>query len=272
MTLPNDSGGGFYGPVLAGIHHEAFGRLAARAAKHLLAELAAVGLTHGTVVDLGCGSGILARIVSEAGYDVIGADSSPSMVALARANAPRARIVEASLYDVALPDSVGVLATGEALNYATDPRGGPSTFGAFARRVHDALAPGGIFAFDVSVQGRSGPTGERRQFHDEDGWSVGVREVEEGDRLTRDIVTFSREPDDRYRRTDERHVLHVFDAEATVVTLHDAGFEVATEIDYGPPQFEPIEGWVVITARRRVGRRAAGAATQPSTLARRSGA
>jgi SAM-dependent methyltransferase len=241
----------FYGPEQAGIHHEAFGRLAVRAADQLLTELTAAGLTRGTVVDLGCGSGILARIVSDAGYDVLGTDISASMVALARANAPRARILQGSLYDVELPAAVGVLATGEALNYATDPRAGPATFEGFVRRVHGALIPGGVFAFDVSVHGRSGPTGIRQQFHDGDGWSVGVREVEKGDRLTRDIATFTKEPDGRYRRTDEEHVLHVFDRDALVTTVQDAGFDVTTAIDYGPPRFEPLEGWLVLIARRR---------------------
>ena len=241
----------FYGPEQSTIHHTDFGRLAVRAATMLLDELAAVRLREGTVVDLGCGSGILARIVSEAGYDVLGADISASMVALAQAEAPRARIVRSSLYDVEIPPAVAVMATGEALNYATDPRAGPATFEAFVRRVHAALPPRGIFAFDVSVHGRSGPTGIRRQFHDRDGWSVGVREVEDGDRLTRDIATFTREPDGRYRRTDEQHVLLVFDQELIVATLDAVGFDVTTAIDYGPPQFEPLEGWVVVLARRR---------------------
>jgi len=241
----------FYGREQAGIHHTDFGRLAERAANHLLTELRLAGLTQGTVVDLGCGSGILARSLSEAGYDVLGADISPAMIALAQAEAPRARIVQASLYDVELPAAVGVSATGEALNYATDPRAGPAAFERLVRQVHEALVPGGVFIFDVSVHGRSGPTGVRQQFHDRDGWSVVVREVEEDDRLTRDITTFSREPDGRYRRSDERHLLHVFDREVTAATLHEAGFEVTTAIDYGPPRFEPLEGWLVVTARRR---------------------
>jgi SAM-dependent methyltransferase len=248
--LPDGTLGPFYGPEQAGIHHEAFGRLAARAADALLTELRGSGLMSGTIVDLGCGSGILAAIVSSAGYEVLGADISEAMVALARVNAPDATIVQTSLYDLELPPAVGVLATGEALNYATDRRAGPAAFDALIHRVHAALVSGGIFAFDVSVRGRAGPSGIRQQFHDREGWSVGVREVEDGDLLTRDIATFRREADGRYRRTDERHVLHVFDRELVVATMSEAGFEVTTAIDYGPPQFEPLDGWVVVTGRR----------------------
>ena len=35
------------------------------------------------MIDLGCGSGILSRLVSEAGYDVLGLDISEAMVKLA---------------------------------------------------------------------------------------------------------------------------------------------------------------------------------------------
>src|SRR4249920_1412740 len=107
---------GFYGAEQAGIHHREFGRLAGRAADLLTRELVAAGLASGTVVDLGCGSGILARRMTDAGYDVLGVDVSAAMLDLARQEAPRARFVQGSLLDAELPASaVAVTATGEAL-------------------------------------------------------------------------------------------------------------------------------------------------------------
>src|SRR5436190_7756662 len=101
----------FYGPEQAGIHHERFGRLAARAADLLLRELASADLRTGTVVDLGCGSGILARRMTDAGYDVLGVDVSAAMLDIARAQAPKARFVEAPLLDAELPPAVAITAT-----------------------------------------------------------------------------------------------------------------------------------------------------------------
>lgn len=158
----------FYGDAQAAIHNEAFGRLAALAADRLLAELAAAGLQSGTVVDLGCGSGILARRLGDAGYDVLGTDISAPMLEIAQRQAPGARFVHGSLWDLPLPPSVAVTSIGEALNYATDPAAGDPAFEALAVRVADALAPGGVFLFDVSVPGRSGPDRRRVQFHDRD--------------------------------------------------------------------------------------------------------
>ncbi len=131
----------FYGADQAAIHHEAFGDLAAQAAARLLSALDAAGLHRGTVVDLGCGSGILARIVSDAGYDVRGVDISEDMLRLARANAPGATFARGSLLDAELPHAVAVTAIGEALNYATDPRAGLDEVERLAARVHAALDP-----------------------------------------------------------------------------------------------------------------------------------
>ena len=88
------SGDAFYGPAQADIHHTAFGDLADGAATRLLAELRDAGHETGTVVDLGCGSGILARRVSDAGYDVVGIDLSAAMVATPR---PHARLSGAAV-------------------------------------------------------------------------------------------------------------------------------------------------------------------------------
>ena len=64
----------FYGEDQAAIHHREFGDLARTAADLVIDELRRGGLVSGTVVDLGCGSGILARAVSEAGYRVVGVE------------------------------------------------------------------------------------------------------------------------------------------------------------------------------------------------------
>jgi predicted TPR repeat methyltransferase len=153
----------FYGADQAAIHDRAFGKLAAFAGDDLVALLGTAGLTTGTIVDLGCGSGILARRLTDAGYEVVGVDISADMVALAQARAPGARLTVGSLHDTALPAGcVGVAATGEAVNYATDRRAGMEALERLAARVHGALAPGGYWLFDASGPGGAVPGGRRR--------------------------------------------------------------------------------------------------------------
>ena len=239
----------FYGPEQAGIHHERFGRLAGRAADLLLRELATAGLASGTVVDLGCGSGILARRLTDAGYDVLGVDVSAPMLEIARSEAPLARFVQAPLLDVDLPRAVAITATGEALNYLVDERTGDPAFDRLARRVAEALVPRGVFLFDVSVHGRSGPDGVRVQFHDAPDWSIGVRETEDATTVTREIATFRRGADGRYARVDERHVLYLYDPGRLVATLQAAGFEARLLGDYTGDK--SMAGWIVVSARRQ---------------------
>jgi SAM-dependent methyltransferase len=238
---------GFYGPEQARIHHEAFGRLADRAADRLLAELGASGIRSGTFVDLGCGTGILARRMLDAGFDVLGADISPSMLAIARAEAPGARLVEASLLDLDLPPCVAVAATGEALNYATDPRMGATALAGVVRRVRRALESRGVFAFDVSLHGRSGPDRRRVQFHDGPDWSVGVVEIEDEVSVTRTITTFRRASNGEYARTDEVHRLWLCDADELLALLGSSGFQAQRFEDYTGS--DGMVGWTVVIAR-----------------------
>jgi 2-polyprenyl-3-methyl-5-hydroxy-6-metoxy-1,4-benzoquinol methylase len=79
------------------------------------------GHHHGTVVDLGCGSGILSSTIVDASYEVIEVDVSEAMIALARARAPKAIFKVGSFESVDLPECVAVTAIGEVLNYAFDP-------------------------------------------------------------------------------------------------------------------------------------------------------
>jgi SAM-dependent methyltransferase len=240
----------FYGPDQALIHHENFGKLAKIAGEDLLSVLADAGLSTGTVIDLGCGSGILARIVSDAGYDVIGVDISPAMIELARKNAPRASFHVGSLLDLELPAAVAVTGIGEALNYATDPRAGLKELERLARRVHDALAPGGVFLFDIATPGREG--GARQQFHDRDDWTLYMRAEETGPQSDRYITIFRKDSDGCYVRTDEHHVLRLYVPDEVAGLLRQAGLEAEVRQDYPgvPANLPPIPGWKVILARK----------------------
>jgi SAM-dependent methyltransferase len=236
----------FYGPDQAPVHHERFGALSRDAARMLLAELAAGGHRTGTVVDLGCGSGIFARFLTDAGFDVVGVDLSADMVAIARTAAPVARFTVGSVHDFPIPEAIAVVALGEVLNYDTDGRAGLDALGRLARRVRRALAGGGCFLFDVAAPGRAGPTGTYERFLDAPSWSIGVHGREHDATLERTITIFRRDGD-RYRRVDEHHVLRLYEPGAVRHALEEAGFTVEVRAGYGGPDAFP--GWHVFVAR-----------------------
>ena len=244
----------FYGAEQARIHDSAFGVLAATAGTDVLDLLRAGSHHRGLVVDLGCGSGILARVVIDAGYDALGVDISSDMVTLARDRAPTGDFRVGSLHDLAIPDGcVAVCATGEALNYATDVRAGLDAFRQLAQRAFEALATRGVFVFDVSGPGRAGASRVMHRFHRYDQWCLGMVAIESDDssRLDRAISIFTVEADGRYLRSDEHHVQSLFDPTTLVTVLGDIGYEVEVLDNYASEGSYPeLPGWYVVRARK----------------------
>jgi SAM-dependent methyltransferase len=137
-----------YGKELALIHHTAFGGFARDVAPELVALLRNSAALGSLIVDLGCGSGILAAALTASGYAVLGIDVSPAMIELARETAPQARFQVASMYDIALPECAAVFSIGEGVSYV---QGNASSvkLTSLLRKVYHALQPGGLLVFDV---------------------------------------------------------------------------------------------------------------------------
>jgi len=245
-----------YGPDLARAHHDGFGDFARQAAVTLIRTLDQARVTGGLVVDLGSGSGILARLLTDAGYDVVGFDISDAMVRLASRHAPAAQFVRASLLDVEIPPCVAVSAIGEVLNYAFDPRSGLDRLPPLFRRVAASLTAGGVFVFDVAGPGRAGPTGRREHFADGDGWTIRSVAEEHPDEATlvREVTLVTRDGD-TYRHGHERHVLRLYRPDDVEAALLAAGLADVRRLDrYGDLDFPPrLTGFLAATGRPRAG-------------------
>ncbi len=184
------------------------------------------------------------------------------MVELAQRNTPAARFIVGSLYDANFPDGcVGVAATGEAVNYATDGRAGVEALSRLAGQVHEALAPGGWWIMDISGPGRGEANRTTKQFHRRDDWCLGMTAIESGDgaRLDREITIFvadeqTQPADDRhYRRIEEHHTLRLFRREEIKQVLVGIGFEVNLLTDYRSPAVQlDLPGWYVVQAQKPV--------------------
>ena len=215
-----------YREDLAYIHDAGHSAVSNAAAQRLVEELRGLGFRHGTVVDLGCGSGMLACVVSHAGYRVIGMDISDAMVAIARKRAPEAEFYVRSFVSADLPPCIAVTAIGEVLNYAFDERNGMQAREDLFRRAYEALAPGGLLMFDMAGSGRAA-SGNQRTFVEGSDWAVLVEaELDETrHELTRRITSF-RQVGTLYRRDTETHRLILVDPNEILQSLRSVGFQV----------------------------------------------
>lgn len=243
--------GEWYGEDLAYIHDAGFGGFVLGAAPGILKILREDGIRDGLVVDLGCGSGLWARELTDAGYDVLGIDISGEMVEIARRRAPDAEFRVTSLFEAEIPPCVVVTSIGEVLNYLFDQENDESALAGLFRRVYDALVPGGVFVFDLLEPGQITPETPTRNFTEGEGWAVLVEKKEDPVRetLTRRIVTF-RKVNEHYRRTDETHRVRLYRAPNVAAELRRTGFEVRTMRSYG--RYPLSEAHAAFVARRPV--------------------
>jgi len=222
-----------YGDDLAWIHHAGFSEFAESAAPWFAAIL-----PRGLVVDIGCGSGVLARELTRAGFDVLGIDASPSMIALARQNAPRARFEAASFNTFAIPPCDAITAIGEVLNY-----GRREDLLPFFQR---AAASARMLVFDIAERGSYPPHDERRVGGDD--WSVIAIKDSDSTRLTRRVITF-RHIAGSVRRSEETHELELYERDEVVQMLHDSGFDVRIRRSYGRRRLPKGHGVYLATRR-----------------------
>jgi len=221
----------WYREDLAYIHDVGHADFALESAPGILEILAQSGIQDGLVVDLGCGSGLWARELIDAGYRVLGIDISEAMIEISRERVPEAEFRVGSLFEADIPPCAAVTAVSEVLNYLFDPE---KELSDLFRRVYDALAPGGVFVFDVLGPGQVPAGATARGFRVGEDWAVLSEREEDAEQgtLARRIVSF-RKVGEHYRRDDEVHRVRLYDPSELSAELRRIGFGVRTMSAYG---------------------------------------
>jgi 2-polyprenyl-3-methyl-5-hydroxy-6-metoxy-1,4-benzoquinol methylase len=227
---------------LAYIHDRGFGDLANGVASQVVRILNRHGIRRGRIVEAGCGSGILARHLADAGHDVIGIDASPAMIRLARVRAPNARFRVASVTTASIPRCDAVIAIGEVTTYLRSGRAVQQ----FISRVRTALRPGGLFLFDFIE------SGERRHYPPKsrggEGWAIVAQaDLSRNRRVITRRLTMFRKVGRRYRKSRETHRVRVYPREEIAAMLARAGFACEMRRSFGNHRL--IAGDVAVIAR-----------------------
>jgi len=244
----------YYQSDLAWIHHTGYWQHVERVGPGIVRLLRDGGMSSGArVLDVGCGSGLLARKLVDAGFAVRGIDASPAMIELARDHARGADFDVARLPTRlsagtvgALPESDAVVSTGHVLNYLDTRADIAAALGELARSVR----PAGVLAIDLMTDRYREKRGaEAVHAKVEDDWVIVTRFSQpEPCRFDRTITVFRR-VGDNWRRSDEIHRNMTFDVDEALGILRDNGIDAQRRAAFGDESLP--EGLVVLAGVRR---------------------
>ncbi len=99
-----------------------------------------------TILDLGCGTGHLAKTIADAGARVVGIDSAPSMIEAARAAYPDIEFLVADARDFSFPTSFDAIFSNATLHWVPEAE-------SVVRNIAGALKPGGRFVAEFGGKG-----------------------------------------------------------------------------------------------------------------------
>jgi len=243
----------YYNSDLAWVHHVGYSHHAEWTGPGIVALLREGGLQpSASVLDVGCGSGLLARQLRAAGFAVRGMDASSAMIELAREYEPGAKFdvlrLPTGLHpgdDGALPESDAVVSTGHVLNYLDTRAHIAQALSEMAR----AVRPGGLLAIDLMTEAFC----DRRdlsQVHAkvQEDWVIVTRfSRPEPYRFDRAITVF-RSESGTWRRSDEYHRNMTFDVDEARRILRDNGLDASLRTSFGAESLP--DGLVVLVAAR----------------------
>jgi SAM-dependent methyltransferase len=192
-------------------------------------EATPAGRRNRKMLDLCCGTGVLARHFLEHSYQVVGLDLSESMLAFARQNnqdylvAGQVKFIQGDASSYQVGEQFGlVVSTFDALNHLPDEAGLKGCFACTAAVLENE----GIFIFDLNtVLGLRQWNG--MQVDDSSPEALIINRgflVDENRRAWTAITGFLKEADGRFTRFDEVAYNTLFSMDRVKTLLNEAGF------------------------------------------------
>lgn len=219
-------------------------------------ELAEHGIHDCLLLELGCGTGKMMERMAEAGFDMIGVDSSMEMLQIAQEHATS--LPYSLLYllqdmrEFELYGTVGaIISICDSINYIDDPEDLKQVF----RLVNNYLDPNGLFLFDFNTEHKYRDViGDKVIAEDrEDVSFIWYNEYEEEEHLNYiDLSVFVNEKEDLFRKFEEQHVQRGYTLEEMKQLIEESGLVfVAAYDDYTKEPAREDSERIVIVAREQ---------------------
>ncbi len=200
----------------------------------LIRQLHRYHIEEGLVLDLGCGTGRMTRLLQNSGYDLIGVDRSPQMLTAARQADPDNAGILYLCQDMCEFELYGtvraIVSVCDSLNYLLEPRQMQRVFSL----AYNYLDYGGLFVFDLNTGYKYEHLLGDRTFAEnrEEGSYIWENMYDEQKRINEYAVTFYvREEDQQYRRFEEIHYQKAYSVDEISQWLSQAGFELRAVYD-----------------------------------------
>jgi SAM-dependent methyltransferase len=174
------------------------------------------------ILDLCCGTGQLAQMLLERGYQVTGLDGSAEMIRFARENAPAGEFIVDDARTFRLPAVYhAVVSAYDSLNHIMSLEELTQAF----RNVYAALQDGGLFFFDLNME--AGYTLRWRGSFGlvEDQYACIIRaSYQSAERLAQMLITVFRLEGEAWRRSDLRFSQRCYPEQDVRAALASVGF------------------------------------------------
>lgn len=217
-----------------------------------------LGVATGCVLDVACGLGAACEALARRGFRASGVDQSDEMLSIARDSARRHGVnIEYAKRDMRDLDGLGpfdlVTCMYDSLNFMATTDDLAMAF----RAVHQALAPEGVYVFDMySIRGLTESWGTREEIHTATAnHFVVTRTVWDYETLsdTKRFWGFTRDGD-AWRHWTEEHTAFGYPLTAVQQLLEGCGFDVLDRTGWHDGNEVPFSDAVlrvIFTARKR---------------------
>ena len=192
------------------------------------------GVKDGLVLDLGCGTGSLTRLLARSGYDMIGVDNSGEMLQIAMDKGQG--MEEDILYlmqdmrEFELYGTVrAVVSICDSMNYLLEYKDLVQVF----RLVNNYLDPGGVFIFDLNTEYKYKELLADNTFAEDRKESSFIWNnfYDQEERINEyDLILFIREGE-LYRKFEETHYQRAYSLETVKAAVLEGGMEFVAAYD-----------------------------------------
>lgn len=217
------------------------------------------GVADGLLLDLGCGTGTLTRLLASKGYDMIGVDLSDEMLEIAmekQAEEPDGILyLQQDMREFELYGTVrAIVSICDSMNYLMEYEDLTEVF----RLANNYLDPGGVFIFDLNTlykyREQLGEQTIAENRHE--GSFIWENYFDEEERVNEyDLTLFIRDEDGRYAKYEETHYQRAYELDEVKRALAEAGMELVAVYDAftkNPPKEDSERVYFVARERGKI--------------------